>query len=177
MARAELPHMLRQKSGSVVNNASEVLDPGWPITKENMAEASALKTPMDTIRQTMEANVYGAFRMCQVVIPVMIKQDYGRIVNVTSNMGQLSSMQGGWAAYRMSKTALNVETLVPAIENLLNTEFFPASVYVISDFPAEMRWPDVVKILAAAFAMSLLSTIYPAWRASKVQPAEALRYE
>lgn len=74
-------------------------------------------------------------------------------------------------------TALNVETLVPAIESFLNTKFFPADVYIISDFPAELRWPDVIKITLASFVMSIFATLYPAWRASRIQPAEALRYE
>ena len=74
-------------------------------------------------------------------------------------------------------TALNVETIIPAIENFFNTELFPLDVYLISDFPAEMRWFDVLRIIFAALLMSFLATIYPAWRASKVQPAEALRYE
>lgn len=74
-------------------------------------------------------------------------------------------------------TALNVETLIPAIENFFNTELFPSDVYIISDFPAEMRWNDVARVILAALFMSFFATIYPAWRASKVQPAEALRYE
>ena len=74
-------------------------------------------------------------------------------------------------------TAVNVETLVPFLENLFRIEFFPSSIYVISDFPAEMRWRDVGQIIFVSFILSFLATIYPAWRASKVQPAEALRYE
>lgn len=74
-------------------------------------------------------------------------------------------------------TALNVETLVPALERLIGIEFFPANIYVISDFPAELHSDDVVRVLSAALVMSLVATIYPAWRASRTQPAEALRYE
>jgi lipoprotein-releasing system permease protein len=74
-------------------------------------------------------------------------------------------------------TAINVETLIPAIENLLGTKFFPDEVYIISDFPADMHWSDVVKITLASFVMSIVATIYPAWRASRTHPADALRYE
>lgn len=74
-------------------------------------------------------------------------------------------------------TSLNIEVLVPFIENLFNIEFFPADVYVISDFPAELHWDDVVKITVASFVMSVVATLYPARRASRTQPAEALRYE
>ncbi|NND01113.1 MAG: lipoprotein-releasing ABC transporter permease subunit [Gammaproteobacteria bacterium] len=74
-------------------------------------------------------------------------------------------------------TALNVKTIVPFIEGVLGFQLFPADVYVISDFPAELRWSDVVTIVIVAIAMSMIATLYPAWRASKTQPAEALRYE
>ena len=74
-------------------------------------------------------------------------------------------------------TSLNIETLVPFVENLFSIEFFPADVYVISDFPAELHWDDVVKITLASLLMSVVATLYPARRASKTQPAEALRYE
>ena len=74
-------------------------------------------------------------------------------------------------------TALNVPTLIPFLENLFRIEFFPASIYVISDFPAEMHWRDVGQIILVSFTLSFLATVYPAWRASTVQPADALRYE
>lgn len=73
--------------------------------------------------------------------------------------------------------ALNVETIVPAIENLLGAKFMPADVYYISDLPSELHWDDVVKITAVSFGISILATLYPAWRASRTQPAESLRYE
>lgn len=74
-------------------------------------------------------------------------------------------------------TALNVETLVPWLENLFGFQFFPDDVYVISKFPAELHWDDVSVIVISALLMSMIATLYPAWRASKTQPAEALRYE
>jgi len=74
-------------------------------------------------------------------------------------------------------TASNIETLVPWVEGLLGIEFFPANIYVISQFPAELRWPDVFLISGISFLICLIATLYPAWRASKTEPAEALRYE
>ena len=74
-------------------------------------------------------------------------------------------------------TALNIDVIVPFIENLLNTQLFPADVYVISEFPGELRWSDVTKVVTISLLLSFLATIYPAWRASRVEPAEALRYE
>lgn len=73
--------------------------------------------------------------------------------------------------------ATNVESIVPAIEAVLGHKILPEEIYYISDVPSDMRWSDVIKITAIAFVMSVLATIYPAWRASRTQPAEALRYE
>jgi len=73
--------------------------------------------------------------------------------------------------------ALNVETLVPAIEELFNIQFLAADVYYISDLPSDMRYSDVVAISTVSLLISLVATLYPAWRASRTQPAEALRYE
>ncbi len=74
-------------------------------------------------------------------------------------------------------TALNMETLVPWIEQLFNTELFPSDVYVISKFPARLEWFDVMVVIVASLIMSFLATIYPALRAARVEPAEALRYD
>jgi len=73
--------------------------------------------------------------------------------------------------------ALNVETVVPAIENLFHVKFLPADVYYISDLPSELHWSDVSKITGVSFLISVIATIYPALRASRTQPAESLRYE
>lgn len=73
--------------------------------------------------------------------------------------------------------ALNVETIVPAIEKFFNVQFLAADVYYISDLPSKLIWSDVYSIASVAFLLSLLATLYPAWQASKVKPAEVLRYE
>jgi len=73
--------------------------------------------------------------------------------------------------------ALNVDVLVPFIERLLGTQFLAKEVYYISTLPSELQWRDVTTITGVAFVLALLATIYPSWRASRVNPAEALRYE
>jgi lipoprotein-releasing system permease protein len=73
--------------------------------------------------------------------------------------------------------ALNVETIVPAIENMFNVEFLAADVYYISDVPSELHWNDVWIMASVSLGLSLLATLYPAWRAANTHPAEALRYE
>ena len=73
--------------------------------------------------------------------------------------------------------ALNVENIVPWIEEKLHTEFMPQNVYVISGVPSDLQWSEVINIGIVAFVLCLLATIYPAWQAARTQPAEALRYE
>lgn len=73
--------------------------------------------------------------------------------------------------------AKNVETIVPAIERLFGVQFLAADVYYISDLPSKLIWADVYQIASMAFLLALLATLYPAWQASRVKPAEELRYE
>jgi len=76
-----------------------------------------------------------------------------------------------------SVLALNVEAFVHALEAVTGTRFLAADVYFITDLPAELRIPDLAKVCGTAFVLSVISTLYPAWRAARTQPAEALRYE
>jgi lipoprotein-releasing system permease protein len=73
--------------------------------------------------------------------------------------------------------ALNVEAIVQTIERLLGVRFLSPQIYFLSELPSDLQWLDVVLVAGSALAISLLATLYPAWRASQVQPAEALRYE
>lgn len=73
--------------------------------------------------------------------------------------------------------ALNIEVIVPFIERLLGIQFLPKELYVISSLPSDLHWPDVATIGGIAVLLAFLATIYPSWRASRVKPAEALRYE
>ncbi len=73
--------------------------------------------------------------------------------------------------------ALNIDVVVPFIEGLFDVHFLAKDVYYISELPSELLWGDVVTIAAVSFVLSLLATLYPSWRASRVNPAEALRYE
>jgi lipoprotein-releasing system permease protein len=73
--------------------------------------------------------------------------------------------------------AANLETLVAALEHLLGTQFLDARVYYMSDLPAYVEAADVLRVCAVAFLLCVLATIYPAWRAARTAPAEALRHE
>ena len=71
----------------------------------------------------------------------------------------------------------NIDTIVAGIEHLLQLKFLSPEVYFISEFPSDLYWTDVFVTAGAAFVFAVLATLYPAWRASQTQPAEALRYE
>ena len=73
--------------------------------------------------------------------------------------------------------ALNIGTIVPFIEHLFGVQFLSKEFYYISELPSDLQKADVLIVAGMSFLISLFATIYPSWRASKVQPAEALRYE
>ncbi|MFA6386089.1 MAG: lipoprotein-releasing ABC transporter permease subunit [Candidatus Paceibacterota bacterium] len=73
--------------------------------------------------------------------------------------------------------ALNIDTIIPFIENLFHVQFLSKDVYQISDLPSDLIWSDVTAIVMVSFVLSLLATIYPSYKASRINPAEALRYE
>jgi len=73
--------------------------------------------------------------------------------------------------------ALNTETLIHWLEAALHTRFMAPDVYFITDLPAELRSSDIVTVCGTAIVLCLISTLYPAWRGARTQPAEALRYE
>jgi lipoprotein-releasing system permease protein len=73
--------------------------------------------------------------------------------------------------------AVNVDVVVPFLERLFNMRFLDPGVYYISDLPSDLQRRDVVTIVLVSLVLSLVATLYPSWRASKVRPAEALRYE
>lgn len=74
-------------------------------------------------------------------------------------------------------TALNIETIVPLIERTFHIQFLAKDIYYISDLPSKLVWSDVSTIVLLSFVLSLLATLYPSYKASRINPAEALRYE
>lgn len=102
-----------KKIDILINNAGVFYDEGenmedMPHTIENI--------PLDLIKKTIEINLYGPILLTQKVLPIMRKNKFGRIVNVSSGMGQMAEMGSGFPSYRISKTALNVFTRNLAFE-------------------------------------------------------------
>ena len=73
--------------------------------------------------------------------------------------------------------ALNIGTVVPFLERMLSVQFLDKSIYYISDLPSDLQRADVITIAGIALFLALIATLYPAWKAARVNPAEALRYE
>src|SRR5919106_1486138 len=104
----------------LVNNAGVLIDPRG---------SRFLDSKLDTYRDTLETNLYGPLQLAQAVVPLMKAHRYGRIVNVSSGLGQLSEMGAGTPAYRISKTALN------ALTRMLAAEFHGSNILVNSMCP------------------------------------------
>ncbi|MGO8953544.1 MAG: SDR family NAD(P)-dependent oxidoreductase [Rhodomicrobium sp.] len=101
--RAEKAH---GRIDGLINNAAILLDGDKPML--GLADAD--------LRRAIEVNLIGPFRLCQLAVPGMVKRGYGRIVNVSSDLGTIHGMGGGYGSYRLTKLALNGLTRVLAVE-------------------------------------------------------------
>jgi lipoprotein-releasing system permease protein len=86
-------------------------------------------------------------------------------------IGTLLGVAGG------ALIAHNIDVIVPFIERMLNVQFLPRDIYFISELPSDPRVNDIATIGIISFVLATLATLYPSWRAARVNPAEALRYE
>ena len=116
-----------EKIDILINNA------GIALHKNDSSDGSIFKTKLDTIRTTMETNTYGPLLLCQTLVPFMKKNNYGRIINISSGLGQLSEMSGKCTAYRFSKVCLN------ALTRILNSELAEYNLLVNSMCPGWVR--------------------------------------
>ena len=106
---AQLAYDIEEEFGRLdvlVNNAGISIDRGQ----------HGVDADLDVVRESLEINLFGAWRLCEVFVPLMQRNRYGRIVNVSSGMGALNDMGGGSPAYRVSKTSLNALTRILASE-------------------------------------------------------------
>jgi NAD(P)-dependent dehydrogenase (short-subunit alcohol dehydrogenase family) len=113
---ADLGALIHSRFGRVdilVNNAGVYLD-SHGTEEAGGASASVFNASLETL--TLKTNLYGPLLLAQELVPLMKQQHYGRIVNLSSGMGQLSEMEGRSPAYRISKTALNALTRILAAE-------------------------------------------------------------
>ena len=132
----------------LVNNAGILID---------SRSTSVLREKEETFRTTLETNFFGALRMCQALVPLMQKNRYGRVVNLSSGLGQLHDMGDGTPAYRVSKTALNALTrmVAKAVEgdNILVNSICPGWVRTDMGGPGASRSVERGAETAAWLAM------------------------
>lgn len=107
----------------VVNNAGISNDDGQ----------QGIDADLDLVREALEANLLGAWRLCEVAVPLMQRGGYGRIVNVSSGLGAINDMGGGSPAYRVSKAGLN------ALTRILSSELRGSGILVNSVSPGWVR--------------------------------------
>ncbi len=104
--------------------------------------------------------------------------DANRILRIFMIQGSIIGIFGTVVGVALGVwLSLNIGTVIPFLETTFGFKIFSADVFYISEIPSDMRWSNVIWIGVASLIASVLATIYPAWRASQIQPAESLRYE
>jgi len=168
---------------------SGVIVRDWTHTNRNWFDAVQVEKRMMFIILTLIVAVAAFNLVSTLVMTVTDKRadiailrtlgaSPGSIMAIFMVQGALSGVMGTLGGLGLGLlTAFNIDTIVPAIEHLLGVRFLPGSIYLISKMPSDPQWADIMPIALISLVLSLAATLYPSWRASRVQPAEALRYE
>jgi lipoprotein-releasing system permease protein len=102
----------------------------------------------------------------------------GSIMGIFVVQGAMVGVIGTLAGLALGLgVAFNIDVIVPALEQLLGATFLPKDIYLISRMPSDPQQADILPVAVIALVMAFVATLYPSWRASQVNPAEALRYE
>ncbi|WP_250658275.1 lipoprotein-releasing ABC transporter permease subunit [Alkalimarinus coralli] len=182
------------KAPRIANEIAKELPTGyfssdWTRTHGNLFQAIKMEKTMIGLLLMMIVAV-AAFNIVSTLVMVVTdkKSDIAILRTMGASPGAIMTifiMQGtfiGLIGNLLGTAAgillsLNVSSIIKWVETVMGHQFLNADVYFISYLPSQLLWSDVFLVCGAGFAMSVLATIYPAWRASKVDPAEALRYE
>ena len=161
----------------------------WTHTNRNWFDAVQVEKRMMFIILTLIVAVAAFNLVSTLVMTVTDKQSDiailrtlgaspRSIMGIFMVQGALSGVLGTLGGLGLGLlVAFNVDVIVPFIERLLGVNFLPGSIYLISQMPSDPQASDIVPIAIISLVLSLVATLYPSWRASRVQPAEALRYE
>ncbi|PZP27449.1 MAG: lipoprotein-releasing ABC transporter permease subunit [Roseateles depolymerans] len=167
----------------------EVLVRDWTRSNANWFDAVQIEKRMMSIILTLIVAVAAFNLVSTLVMTVTDKQSDiailrtlgaspRSIMGIFIVQGALSGVIGTLAGVGLGLlVACNIDVIVPFIEHLLNVSFLPGSIYLISQMPSDPQRGDIVPIALISLALAFVATLYPSWRASRVQPAEALRYE
>ena len=172
-----------------VRMGGSVLVRDWTRTNRNWFDAVQIEKRLMFIILTLIVAVAAFNLVSTLVMTVTDKRadiailrtlgaSPGSIMGVFMVQGATSGIIGTFGGCALGLlVAFNVDVIVPAIEQALGMAFLPGSIYVISRMPSEPMAADIVPVLVISLLLSFVATIYPSWRASRVNPAEALRYE
>ncbi len=180
------PHITQQLSNELAN---DYVVSDWTMAHENFFKAiKTEKTVMFIILLLIVA--VAAFNIVSTLVMVVTDKrgdiailktqglTSGSVMGIFIVLGTIIGVVGTFLGTLGGVLlALNAGNIVNDIEKAFKVRFLPADVYYISDLPSKLMWSDVTTIAMMAFVLSLLATLYPAWQASKVNPAEVLRYE
>ena len=178
----------------VADELAEALRPevsvrDWTRTNRNWFEAVQIEKRLMGIILTLIVAVAAFNLVSTLVMTVTDKQadiailrtlgaSPRSIMSIFMVQGAAAGIIGTLAGVLLGlAVALNIDVIVPAIERVLHVSFLPGSIYLITRMPSDPQSGDILPIVAISLLLSFLATLYPSWRASRVQPAEALRYE
>jgi lipoprotein-releasing system permease protein len=178
----------------VADELAGTLGPGvsvrdWTRTNRNWFEAVQIEKRLMGIILTLIVAVAAFNLVSTLVMTVTDKQadiailrtlgaSPRSIMGIFMVQGAAAGIIGTLAGVLLGlAVAFNVGVIVPAIERMLHVSFLPGSIYLITRMPSDPQSGDIVPIVAVSLLLAFLATLYPSWRASRVQPAEALRYE
>ncbi len=161
----------------------------WTRTNANWFDAVQVEKRMMGIILTLIVAVAAFNLVSTLVMTVTDKQadiailrtlgaSPSSIMGIFMIQGALAGVMGTLGGLGLGLLiAHNLDVIVPFIEKLLHTTFLPPSIYVISTMPSDPQWADIIPVTVVSLLLAFAATIYPSMRASRVQPAEALRYE
>jgi lipoprotein-releasing system permease protein len=183
-----------QKAREVGSQLVAQMGPGllvrdWTRTNRNWFDAVQIEKRMMAIILTLIVAV-AAFNLVSTLVmtvtdkraDIAILRTLGAsprsVMGVFVVQGATSGIIGTLSGVALGLlVAFNIDVIVPFIERLLGVTFLPGSIYLISRMPSDPRMSDVVPIAVVSLVLAFVATLYPSWRASRVNPAEALRYE
>lgn len=184
----------QQKAREVADELALSLGPpfivrDWTRTNRNWYDAVQLEKRMMFIILTLIVAVAAFNLVSTLVMSVTDKQadiailrtlgaSPRSVMGIFMVQGAASGLIGTFGGMALGLlVAFNIDVIVPAIERLFNASFLPGSIYLISRMPSDPQSADILPIVAISLVLAFVATIYPSWRASRVQPAQALRYE
>ncbi len=167
----------------------DVIVSDWTRTNRNWYDAVQLEKRMMAIILTLIVAV-AAFNLVSTLVmtvtdkrsDIAILRTLGAspqsIMSIFMIQGATAGIIGTLAGVALGLLiAFNLDTIVPLLERLFQTSFLPGNIYIISHMPSDPQWGDIAPIALVSLLLAFVATLYPSWRASRINPAEALRYE